>query len=275
MTREFMIKELVARGIKADATEVVKNGVVLKGITLGEGTVRPTIYEDWFKDVSESDVDFVIDKILDVMNTKKPQFDVNNLTDWNYVRNRLQLCIQKRSTEDIVKRDFLDLEQYVRIIVSDNDDELATCKVRPDLFNKYGITEAELFYAALECSRANVKVEDMTYLMAEMTGMSVEEIAKMQGDTPPMIVITNTKKTNGASGICYMDVLREIADRYEKDLAILPSSIHECIVYPVDGSVNFILFDNMVRDVNKTLLPEEVLSDHAYRYIRDEDRILY
>nr|MBP3598573.1 hypothetical protein [Eubacterium sp.] len=67
--------------------------------------------------------------------------------------------------------------------------------------------------------------------MLEKYGVSEDVLIKMQGGNPSMIVVTNKTKTNGSSTICFTDVLKEIADRYESDLAILPSSIHECILY--------------------------------------------
>ena len=202
------------------------------------------------------------------------ELNVTDLFNWEHIKNSLLLCIQRKGDEEICKRDFLDMEQYVRVIV--DEESRATYKVRPDMLKKFGITEEILFQTAINCTKQKVLIEDMAKMMAELTGMSIEEVIEMQGDTPPMVVVTNKYKAYGAAVICLTEVLQEIADTYKNDLAILPSSIHECILYPVDELADFRQFDAIVRDVNATQLePEEVLSNHAYRFIREENRIVY
>lgn len=273
MTREFMINELVARGIKAEATDVTKNGVVLEGIMLGEGSVKPTIYAEWYENLSESEIDSVINRVNEILE-ETPKFDTNNLINWDWAKTRLRLCIQQKGNEPICKRDFLDLEQYVRVMV--DEEQGASFKVRPEILEKYGVSEDVLFHAAIDCTRPLVDIQDMTTIMAEMMNVSVEEAIDMQGGNLPMIVVTNKTKINGASAICFIDVLREVSDKYEKDLVILPSSIHECILHPIDNTVDFIEFDTMVQMVNQNELePVEVLSNHAYKFSRDENKIVY
>lgn len=169
---------------------------------------------------------------------------------------------------------FLDLEQYVRVMV--DEEQGASFKVRPEMLEKFGVSKDVLFHAAIDCTKPLAKVQDMASIMAEMMDMSIEEVLEMQGQETPMIVVTNKSKTNGASTICFMDILKEVADRYERDLAILPSSVHECIVHPVGNTTDFRELDKMIQDINRTQLdPVDVLGNHAYRFIRDENRIVY
>lgn len=275
MTREFIINALVERGISAEATEVTKNGVVFQGVMVGDGNVKPTIYTEQYEDISESEIDSVIERIIDILDNT-PSFDSEKLANWDWAKTRLRLCLQKKTDEPIVKRDFLDLEQYVRVIVDSDENGMSSFKVRPEMLEKYGVSEDVLFHAAIDCTRPLVAVQDMAEIMAEMMEMPIEEVLEMQGDNPPMIIVTNKTKLNGASTICFTDVLKEVADRYEKDLAILPSSIHECILHPVEDTTDFRAFDSMIQEVNRTqVVPEEVLGNHAYRFIRDENRIVY
>lgn len=105
MTREFIIGELVARGIKAEATEVTKNGVVLKGIILGEGSVRPTVYADMYEDAPESAIEMLVKRVKEILE-EAPRFNTEDLTNWDWVKTRLRLCIQQKGNEPICKRDF-------------------------------------------------------------------------------------------------------------------------------------------------------------------------
>lgn len=85
-----------------------------------------------------------------------PVIDTKKLMDWDYVKTRLQLCIQRKGNENIVKRDFLDFEEYVRVDVGGG-----TFKVKPEHLVKYGITESVLFHAAWDCTAHTIHVEDM------------------------------------------------------------------------------------------------------------------
>ncbi len=274
LTREMIIKELAERGIKAKPIETVKNGVTLKGITLGTGSICPTIYTEQFEEYIEEDLEDAVDAIIYQYNKAKesiPVIDVDKLMDWDYVKTRLQLCIQRKGNEDIVKRDFLDLEEYVRVKVGHD----GTFKVKPEHLEKYGVTENVLFHAAWDCTAPNIMVEDMAQMISEMIGMSVEEVTEMQGDSA-MIVSTTKEKSFGAIAMKATDKLTEVADRYGTDLVILPSSIHEILLIPVREDMNFSELDAMVQDINETqVAPEEILSDHIYKFSHETREITF
>ena len=77
----------------------------------------------------------------------------------------------------------------------------------------------------------------------------------------------------------YPDLLSEVAEIYEDDLVIIPSSIHELLIVPKDNipeEYTLEHFDAMIQEVNETQLPDdEILSDHAYWYHRDTKEITY
>ena len=67
------------------------------------------------------------------------------------------------------------------------------------------------------------------------------------------------------------DILKELSDLFEKDLIILPSSIHEVLILATDENdrQNLDHYTAMVKEVNASQLQdEEILSDHAYYYCR-------
>ena len=79
---------------------------------------------------------------------------------------------------------------------------------------------------------------------------------------PPLYVLTNTYRTNGATVLLYDDILKELSDLFEKDLIILPSSIHEVLILATDENdrQNLDHYTAMVKEVNA--------SQHAYYYCR-------
>ena len=86
-------------------------------------------------------------------------------------------------------------------------------------------------------------------------------------------VLTNTEKNLGASALIYPRLLANLATALQSDLLLLPSSIHEFIVIPMESlssAWNTEDFSELVRSVNETeVCDEEVLSDHAYVYYRE------
>lgn len=252
-----IIAELNNRGYKAESTTVVKNGVEKVGVIIGEGTIRPTIYPNLNLTVNEC----VSEIINTYENVPKMNINVNEVTNWEYVKNNLQLCLQRKTNEDILKRDYLDMEMYIRVKVTKD----STYKVKPGMFKE--VSEDEIFARALLNAKENILVEDMAKMLADMMGCDISELPGM-GETK-VIVVTNKAKVNGAVAICDKELLSNIAREYNSNLVILPSSIHECIIH-IDNDPDMEMYSNMVCEVNETQVePEEVLSNHAYFFNKE------
>ena len=90
----------------------------------------------------------------------------------------------------------------------------------------------------------------------------------------PMFVLSNTENHNGAAAVCYKDVLDRFSQKIEDDLVILPSSVHETILLPLQKNNSKESLREMVYDANRTMLDQsEFLSDNVYLYRRN-DRLL-
>lgn len=79
-------------------------------------------------------------------------------------------------------------------------------------------------------------------------------------------VITTTTKTKGASAILNREALRNFAKHYRtRELIVLPSSKHEMLIIPFDGSMKLEDMSAMVKEVNATEVdPKDRLTDRAY-----------
>ena len=85
-----------------------------------------------------------------------------------------------------------------------------------------------------------------------------------------MIVITNTLGVNGADVILYPDMLPSLANEYNTDFYVIPSSIHEVILVSAEDDSKLEEYRFLVRDVNEQFVdPEEILSDQVYYYQHD------
>ena len=177
-----IIMELNNRGYKAESTTVVENGVEKVGVIIGEGTIRPTIYPNLNLIVNEC--------VNEIINTYEnaPKMDINTdkITKWDYAKNNLQLCLQRKTDENIFKRDYLDMEMYVRVKVAKD----ATYKIKPGMFKE--VSEDEIFARALLNAKENILVEDMAKMFADM--ICCDELPDT--DEAKMIIVTNKKKVN-------------------------------------------------------------------------------
>ena len=108
----------------------------------------------------------------------------------------------------------------------------------------------------------------MQQFLHDMMGLAMEE------GSLPLYVLTNRERMFGASAMLYSEKIKELADELHLDLLILPSSLHELLLLPDDGTQENDFYRQMVRTVNETQVdPEEILSFSLYRYSRERDRI--
>lgn len=96
-------------------------------------------------------------------------------------------------------------------------------------------------------------------------------------DEIPMQILTNKYKTNGASVILYDNLLAQISDFFAQSMILLPSSIHEWILIPVDeyNATELGYYSQVVKEVNASQIPDdEILSEHAYFYRKDTGELI-
>lgn len=90
----------------------------------------------------------------------------------------------------------------------------------------------------------------------------------------PIYILTNYQTYYGASCILYPNILKKFADAVEKDLILIPSSIHEFLILPFEETIPFFEFNDMVASINQSSVSvEDRLSDHIYYYSRETESI--
>ena len=97
-------------------------------------------------------------------------------------------------------------------------------------------------------------------MFAALLGMGMPaDMIPMPEDNDPMKVLTTEKGALGASAILYTKV--------KENTYMIPSSIHEVLLIDGNSAVANGDLNSMINEVNTTTFaPEEVLSNHAYRY---------
>lgn len=268
MTFEVFCKELIkvvsARtGADVRIKEIVKNNdTILHGLIIkGESNVAPTIYVD---DMYEADanIEAVADQIMSTLSSIRPMdFDTNSILDFDKVKEKIVPKLINRDMNQtllgtVVHQSFLDLEVIYQIKVFSNGNETGTVTIKNEFLENWGsITVEELHRVAIK----NLSKEKFMS-MGEMLGFP--EAPGM----PSLYVLTTQDGNNGAAIILKSGIIKGIADQLDKNLQLIPSSIHEWLITDADYDG----IKGIIESVNTEVVNEtEILSDHPYFYDRE------
>ena len=114
--------------------------------------------------------------------------------------------------------------------------------------------------------------------MADAKGLETAEpaaAAEIPADGPALHVLTNRRGIYGASCMLYRDIIKDFADQEEADVIILPSSIHEVLLFPDHLMFDHAFLCRTVQEINQEDVPkEDVLSDRIYIFSRETGTII-
>ena len=255
------------KGYKAVVHEIPKGSIVKIGISIGEGTVKPTIYPDQFEAFELTDEE-IADKVIELYEKNKtPNFDTSNIMKKDYIKENAFVTVRRPIVDNSYTKAFLDLQLVLNVKVSESEDgEFASYKVSKKHAEVLELTE-DIFDEAINNTRFSVRT----------MGETVKSIAPDE-EIPDcgLYIVSNERITQGAAAIYNMELFKSFADLIDSDLVIIPSSIHELMVMKYDKSVSIDGLNNMVKEANETsVLPEEQLSDHVYIFSRSTNSLTY
>ena len=131
-----------------------------------------------------------------------------------------------------------------------DDSAIKSITFTNELLDKYGVSKEELHKAAMENSE---KIFPAKYY-------------KMN-DLVPFKVLTNEMGCLGAAALFYPNQMEKIAASLGGNYFVLPSSIHEVLILPDDGNLNYMELEQMVKEVNETTVDrKDQLSNNVYYY---------
>lgn len=264
--------------IKNNATHYDGLIILQPGMNIAPTIYLTPYYHRYLNGVSLEDI---YDDILTTYWNHLPEadFDTEMFTDFSRASKRIVMRLvnaeyNRSLLSDIPHVMFHDLAIIFYCMIYADVENQGSILIHNSHLDMWHVTSEEIYQLALK--------NTPTLLPHLFTPMS--ELLKAHptaGQLPcneiPMYILTNTYKTNGASVILYDSLLQHISNRFEKNLIILPSSIHELILIPTDESDSHDLthYSQIVREVNETqLADDEILSDHAYYYERHRHKII-
>lgn len=288
-----LLAERLGSGRKVKAIVVLKNnGVVWHGINiLEEGKkVCPCIYVDRYyegykngclqmEDIAED----IMEDIIADSREGTEEFDSTLFEEYGKAEPRLRgKLVNTEKNREMLKgmphREFLDLSLIYYVEICMNHRGLGSILVKNEYMEMWGRDEEELYRAVMEnMERENDgMIQELMQMVAQTMGVE-EPVDEIGGEGVNLYVLTNKKRINGAVWMMDKNLLREAFRRIKKDFLILPSSINEVLLAPVEKEryeERLAEIAKMVRIVNDTQVDEtEILSYHVYRYYADAEEI--
>ncbi len=271
-------------------TNLKNNSVELTGIMFkktGE-RVSPTIYiEDLYEEYRRKKKTLceITDEMIARYESSRDSMQELSRFDVDYENNKRKIVYRLISKErnkellnDMPYIPFLDMAITFHMVISVNKKYVQSLKISKELQEKWNISVEQLLRIAKEntIKMFPAEVQGLKEFVREYLLNREEDLTNC--GKVDMIVVTNELGINGATVILYDGIIEELAERYESDLYVIPSSIHEMIVVPAKEDPEKELYEIlkfMVKDINEHFVAdEEILSNRVYTYLRKEKRFV-
>ncbi len=296
-------QEFYGEEVSVTINHVMKNnGIGLDGLAIMERdtNISPTIYLNNFYEEYRHGLPMpeIMMRIIQIYDEAKMQksFDMTFYTDFESVKKRIVYkLINRDKNENLLKqipyREVLDLVMVYYCMVDNDVIGSVTIMVNNDHMRMWKTDESELYDIARQNTERILKAEifGMKEILCEIMSKQLmdenksedEEWIKgaLQEEYPsdeevPMYILTNHFRVNGAACMLYSDVLKEFSGKHQKNLYVIPSSVHEVILVPADESIEGERLNEMLNEVNETqVADEEILSGKVYFYDYNKNQL--
>lgn len=270
------------------------NGVKLKAlhIRVPEQNIEPTIYLEGFyqKFQRGTSMEEILKDIanLRVRHEIPKQIEVRDLLNFEKAKNNIVFEIvgaeanQERLLE-LPHKLTHDMAYTYRIMLGQIDsDTNATIQITNEIMENWEMDSDSLHNLAVKNTPKILGAElfsmkeTLIRLYSQSPGMVEDEMqefmefinsAESEG-LIPMYVLTNTTNVKGAAVLFYPNMLEWLGTQMKGNYFVLPSSVHEVIIVPDNGEMDFRELKEMVQEINLTqLAPDEVLTNEVYYYV--------
>ena len=238
--------------------------------------VSPTIYLEpfYYRYIDGQEFEEVIEDIIKEYQKNQPtkDFDISLFRDFDKVKSRLIMKLvntkkNKKLLEQVPSIPFCDLSIVFLVDVTQAMNEYATILIYHQHLKLWDISVEELYNLAKENTPRQLqpRLDDLHDVFEFITGESLEFLENIN-----IKILTNHLHIHGATCIAYPELLKELYDIFEDNVVIIPSSIHEVLVFPeknMPDGYGLEYLNDMLNCVNQTeLANHEILSDNVYLF---------
>lgn len=242
-----------------------------------QSNIAPTLYLEHFYQIYQKTGDWAetINKIVTAYDTTSfpKHFDMEWFKDFNSVQKLIfQKLINYEANKillnDVPHTRYLDFAIVYCVYYENAETGNGSILIHNSHLDLWQCTSDELARLA----------EENTPRIYPLTIFSIGELlpgsfaGTVDITSIPMYVMSNKDRVNGAITLRYKNALRSFSEQHNADVAILPSSVHEVILLPLNNDKDFDSLKETVRLINRTQVPQEdFLSDNVYLYRRTTD----
>lgn len=289
------VQDRLGKDVHVEVQHIPKNngvsriGLIIHNDTKADSTnLSPIIYLDqpFSKYQNGAPLDAIVSEILTLCHTHTSEVfaGYEQLVDFDKVKDQicLRLISQERNAkllETIPHVPFLNLAAIFYIKLADIYGRVASVTISEQFLELWEADADKLYSLALNNT---VRLfpptfQSMSSLLTGLDGLIFSEEELPLGEPCPddtMFILSNSAKFYGATTLLYPGVLKAISENFDADLYILPSSIHETIIMPINQKIvpKAAEIKKVVCCVNQEqILPEEYLADSVYRYVKSKD----
>lgn len=253
--------------------EIYKNGVSLDGlyVTPANVNISSVIYLNnyYVKNMTEHEALEALKIIAKHIKQSIPEqsFETGWITDFDAVRDKIiSKMIPMVGNEGLLENRIYSKKADLAVIYSiyvdaySSESEFASIPINRELAEKLGVTADVLE----RLSKQNLEpcIKDMADIIQKKMQ---DPLAYMERDQ--MYVISNVRGINGAASVLDEQFMDRVKDQIGEDFYLLPSSIHEMICLKDSFAPDVEDLEAMIKEINNTtVIPEERLSDHVYKY---------
>ena len=221
--------------------------------------------------------------IAELVQMQPKGLELNDITNYEKAKDRLFIRVSdaEKNAEiltGVPHKEECGLAITYHVFVDIGAEGVGSTMVNESLMREFGVTPEQLHKDAVENSPKIMppeitSMEDKINIMMGLEAMSDEPVTFEQAledidfSKDRMFVLSNREGVNGASVIFYPEVLKQIGDKAGMNFFILPSSVHEQLIVPDDGSMSLEELTAMVKEVNTNeVAPKDVLSYTVLHY---------
>lgn len=278
------------------------NGVLLDVLSIilpGENTTPAIYLNDYYRHHQMGrEMNDILREIADIrLECQHPGYvDVDKLLDFETIKDTIIFKVigvhgNKEQLETMPHRIEHDMALVYQILVAKREDGNELLTINNDIQRKLGVSEAELYDFAMENTPRELPYafRSLDEVMKEI--VRKDFISEMLGDTPdsemrefleevfseqfeaieepaiPMYVLSNNHLNNGAAVLFYPEVKEIIAEELQGNYFVLPSSVHETLIVPDNGNMDYEELKDIVNLVNCTeVADEDILTGEVYYF---------
>lgn len=292
--QEFIenVKEHIAEKLPTSHKIVLQpvlknNGTVYDGLIILDPilNISPTIYLNpyYHRYLSGIDLEDIYEDILITYkeNLPKKDFDISLFKDFSKAKERIVMKLVNKEKNQELLQDvphilFHDLAIIFVCAVYDFMDEFATILIHNQHLKLWNVSVDDLYKIGMENTPKLLpfRLDSIDKIIDTLDDCTLFPLQDLQ-----LSVLTNRLKIHGSTCIVYPNLLKRIADFMDDNIIIIPSSIHEVLIIPESVTKDQYSLDDyryMITQVNEEQLPDdEMLSDHAYLFLRESEELIF